>query len=130
MLCFSPNQTPLGRGSRVGRLERSESGRNDAALGGVAGARRRRASRHALCHAGNYHVHLCDFFSSFFLQNINNTQSWRPREAAVLAFGCILDGPSSECLASIINQAMSVLLKHMTDQCKQKNSVLLCCFVF
>ncbi len=55
----------------------------------------------------------------FVMENINNRQSWRPREAAVLAFGCILDGPSSEALTNIINQAMTVLLKHMGDQCKK-----------
>ncbi len=51
----------------------------------------------------------------FVMANISH-QNWRPREAAVLAFGCVLDGPSTACLTGIINQAMSVLLKHMGDK--------------
>jgi importin subunit beta-1 len=51
----------------------------------------------------------------FVTNNISHA-NWRPREAAVLAFGCILDGPSTQCLTAIINHAMVVLIKHMTDK--------------
>ena len=51
----------------------------------------------------------------FVMQHITNP-NWRFREAAVLAFGSILDGPSTACLTSIITQAMQVLLKHMSDK--------------
>lgn len=49
----------------------------------------------------------------FVTENIskNSTpEDWRQREAATLAFGSILDGPSPRTLADIVRQAMGFLL--------------------
>lgn len=51
----------------------------------------------------------------FVTQNINNA-NWRFREASVLAFGSILDGPSTASLRSIISNALPVLKNHMNDK--------------
>lgn len=51
-----------------------------------------------------------------FVQPANLTnENWRFREAAVLAFGSILDGPSTEHLAAFIPQAMSFLIQGLQD---------------
>jgi importin subunit beta-1 len=41
---------------------------------------------------------------------------WHQREAAVMAFGSILDGPDPTVLEPLINQALPILLDMMNDQ--------------
>lgn len=51
----------------------------------------------------------------FVRDHINNT-NWRFREAAVLAFGSILEGPTGYIITELVNQAIPILLVHMKDQ--------------
>ena len=50
----------------------------------------------------------------FVEQNIRN-QDWRFREASVMAFGSILDGPSSAILQPLVSQALPVIIEMMQD---------------
>lgn len=58
---------------------------------------------------------IVDFVLPFVTQNINNT-NWRLKEAAVMAFGMILDGPSDDKLSPIVMQAMPILINCLKDQ--------------
>jgi len=49
----------------------------------------------------------------FVQHNINNA-NWKLREAATLAFGAILEGPTKE-IPTLITQALPLLLAHMKD---------------
>jgi len=49
-----------------------------------------------------------------FVQENINSPNWKFREAATLAFGAILEGPSSY-LPQLITQAIPILLAHMKD---------------
>lgn len=40
---------------------------------------------------------------------------WKRKEAATLAFGSIMEGPSSEALAPFFPQGLDVLIQHMND---------------
>lgn len=51
----------------------------------------------------------------FIQQHITNS-NWRFKEAATLAFGCIIEGPSGKVLRPLVQRAFAVLLTHMTDQ--------------
>lgn len=50
----------------------------------------------------------------FVESNISN-EDWRFREAAVMAFGSILDGPSPELLIPLVDQALPLLIQMMKD---------------
>ena len=50
-----------------------------------------------------------------FMQKHIVDPDWKRREAATLAFGSILEGPSSESLGAIVAQGLDVLIKHMGD---------------
>eukprot|EP00474_Spongospora_subterranea_P008852 CRZ09310.1 hypothetical protein [Spongospora subterranea] len=50
----------------------------------------------------------------FIEQNIRS-ENWHAREAATLAFGSILDGPSKQHLGHLVSVAFDVILGHMTD---------------
>ena len=56
-----------------------------------------------------------DLVLPFITQNIGNT-NWRLKEAALMAFGMILDGPSGEKLSPLIVQAMPILVGCLQDQ--------------
>jgi importin subunit beta-1 len=51
----------------------------------------------------------------FIIQNINNS-NWRFKEAAILAFGEILDGPSDDKIGPLVREAMPVLLTCLQDR--------------
>ncbi|KAJ3228362.1 karyopherin beta [Clydaea vesicula] len=51
---------------------------------------------------------------SFVEQNIRNSD-WRFRESAVMAFGCILEGPDNRLLAPLITTALPVIIELMKD---------------
>lgn len=51
----------------------------------------------------------------FIQEHIRNPQ-WRFREAATLAFGTMLKGPSEQKLAPIVEHALPVLMELMTDK--------------
>lgn len=51
----------------------------------------------------------------FVKENIENPD-WRYRDAAVMAFGCVLEGPEPQTLKPIVEQAMPMLVKLMSDQ--------------
>lgn len=55
------------------------------------------------------------FAMPFIERNIQNP-NWRHREAAVLTFGSILDGPSREKLKPLVQQAFPLLLNLLKDQ--------------
>ena len=50
----------------------------------------------------------------FVQANIKN-ENWRYREAATLAFGSILTGPSPEMIGPFVNQSIPVLLEGLSD---------------
>jgi importin subunit beta-1 len=50
----------------------------------------------------------------FIESNIRNTD-WHYREAAVMTFGSILDGPDPNVLAPLVHQALPLLIDMMTD---------------
>jgi importin subunit beta-1 len=50
----------------------------------------------------------------FVTSNIVSSD-WRFKEAAIMAFGSILDGPSQETLVPIVGQAMTVLISCLKD---------------
>jgi len=51
----------------------------------------------------------------FITGNIQN-ENWRFREAATMAFGSILEGPSADTLQTYVTQAMPVLIQATQDQ--------------
>lgn len=51
----------------------------------------------------------------FVERNLRN-EDWHHREAAVAAFGAILDGPDADTLISLVKQALPVLIGMMVDQ--------------
>ena len=50
-----------------------------------------------------------------FVQANIQSENWRNREAATMAFSCILDGPSDEAIGAFVNQAVPVLLNALSD---------------
>jgi importin subunit beta-1 len=50
-----------------------------------------------------------------FVQQHIQSQDWRFREAAVMAFGSILEGPSSEIIGPFVNQSIPILLGALSD---------------
>lgn len=54
----------------------------------------------------------------FVQQNFGN-ESWRFRDAAILAFGTILDGPSKDILRPIVTSALRSILERMADASPQ-----------
>ncbi|XP_065052076.1 importin subunit beta-1-like [Rhopilema esculentum] len=50
-----------------------------------------------------------------FIHNSITSSNWKQRDAAVMAFGCILEGPEAEALKPVVLQAMPVLLGLMKD---------------
>ena len=50
----------------------------------------------------------------FIREQISSPQ-WNYRDAAVMAFGCILEGPDGNLLSPIVSQAMGVLLERLAD---------------
>ncbi len=57
-----------------------------------------------------------DVVLPFVTSNFLNTD-WRLKDAAIIAFGKILEGPSPEKLLPILVQAIPVLIGHMQDPC-------------
>jgi importin subunit beta-1 len=51
----------------------------------------------------------------FIKDNIVNPD-WRFRDAAVMTFGCILEGPDQNCLKPIVEQALPTLIGLMSDK--------------
>ena len=58
--------------------------------------------------------HVVDHVIPFTLQNIRNTD-WHLREAATMAFCCILQGPSSEKIGPYVTQSIPVLVEALKD---------------
>jgi importin subunit beta-1 len=59
-----------------------------------------------------------DLIVPFVTQNIqasSTPDSWRSREAAIMAFGAVLDGPSNQKLSPLVQSAMPVLISAMRD---------------
>jgi hypothetical protein len=50
-------------------------------------------------------------------------EDWRLREASTMSFGCILDGPSKESLAPLVNEAIPIMLQKL--QVRARASALL-----
>ena len=50
----------------------------------------------------------------FVTMNIQN-ENWRLREAATMAFACILDGTSADAIGSVVNQSIPILLNALSD---------------
>ncbi|KAG8858970.1 karyopherin beta [Tulasnella sp. 330] len=51
-----------------------------------------------------------------FIESNIKAQDWHHREAAVMAFGSILDGPDPTALETLVNQALPILLPMMQDE--------------
>ena len=51
-----------------------------------------------------------------FVQTNIKSDNWKLREAATMAFGSILTGPSPETIAPYVNQSIPVLLAALSDQ--------------
>ena len=51
-----------------------------------------------------------------FIEANIRAQDWHQREAAVMAFGSILDGPDPTVLEPLVNQALPILIDMMADQ--------------
>lgn len=51
-----------------------------------------------------------------FIESNIKSQDWHQREAAVMAFGSILDGPDPAALETLVNQALPILLPMMQDE--------------
>jgi importin subunit beta-1 len=76
--------------------------------------------------AQNTANHVIEPTIKFVSGNIGS-QNWVNREAAVMAFGSILDGPDPESLKGLINDAFFPLLSLMSDQSLQvKDTVAWC----
>jgi len=50
-----------------------------------------------------------------FIHQSISSHDWKLRDAAVMAFGCILEGPDADALKPVVLQAMPVLLGLMKD---------------
>jgi importin subunit beta-1 len=50
-----------------------------------------------------------------FIESNIRSEDWHAREAAVMAFGSILDGPDPSVLAPLVNQALPLLIGMMAD---------------
>lgn len=50
-----------------------------------------------------------------FIEANIRSQDWHQREAAVMTFGSILDGPDPAVLTPLVNQALPLLIDMMTD---------------
>ena len=50
-----------------------------------------------------------------FVQQHINSENWRYREAATMAFSSILEGPSSETIGPYVNQSIPILLAALSD---------------
>lgn len=68
--------------------------------------------------AQNCGNHILEPVLEFVEQNITN-ENWRYREAAVMAFGSILDGPDREQKIYYIHQALPAILNLINDQSLQ-----------
>ena len=51
----------------------------------------------------------------FIDKHIGQMNDWRRREASALAFGSILEGPSTQALAPYMSQAIDVMIRMMGD---------------
>lgn len=63
----------------------------------------------------------------FVSANIGNTENWKCREAAVMAFGSILDGPDREQLKTLITQALEPILLLIKDEYLQVKETVAWC---
>lgn len=63
----------------------------------------------------------------FVASNISKTDDWRAREAAVMAFGSILDGPDREQLRTLIGQALQPILLLIKDEYLQVKETVAWC---
>ncbi|CAI2165648.1 6370_t:CDS:10 [Funneliformis geosporum] len=54
-----------------------------------------------------------------FVESHIRSADWRFREAAIMAFGSILEGPEHKLLANLVNQALPVLIDMMKDDSAQ-----------
>jgi len=54
-----------------------------------------------------------------FVESHIRNADWRYREAAIMAFGSILEGPDHRLLANLVNQALPVLIDMMKDSSAQ-----------
>jgi importin subunit beta-1 len=52
---------------------------------------------------------------AFVQENIQDASNWRKREAAITAFGAILEGPDPDTLAPLVVQGASVLIARISD---------------
>ncbi|CAI5758944.1 unnamed protein product [Candida verbasci] len=76
---------------------------------------------------GNYVVDPTISFVGANLVKYDNEDSWHQREAAVMAFGSILDGPDHEQLKNIINQALEPILNLIKDEHLQVKETVAWC---
>lgn len=54
---------------------------------------------------------ILDLVRPFIEVNIQDQANWRSREAAILAFGCVLEGPPLENVKALVREAVGVLIE-------------------
>ncbi|KAG7196020.1 karyopherin beta [Scheffersomyces spartinae] len=64
---------------------------------------------------GNYVLNPTLEYVSANIGKVDGEESWRNREAAVMAFGSILDGPDNNALVSMVGQALESILNLIND---------------
>eukprot|EP00761_Pharyngomonas_kirbyi_P012905 gb/GECH01012932.1/.p1 GENE.gb/GECH01012932.1/~~gb/GECH01012932.1/.p1 ORF type:complete len:852 (+),score=208.52 gb/GECH01012932.1/:1-2556(+) len=57
---------------------------------------------------------IVDKVMPFVTENIRH-DDWNVRGAATLAFGSILEGPTTEKIGTLVNEAVGIMLEHMND---------------
>lgn len=57
---------------------------------------------------------IVSYVMPFVTQNIRN-ENWRYRDAAIMAFQCILDGPATSTIGPAVSQAIPALLSAISD---------------
>ncbi|XBW38306.1 hypothetical protein QEN19_003895 [Hanseniaspora menglaensis] len=72
---------------------------------------------------GNYIMELV----LLFVQQNLSVENWRNKEAAIMAFGCILDGPDSNELNNIVSQALQPILMLMENNSVQVKETVSWC---
>ena len=58
---------------------------------------------------------ILDHVMGFIAQHMADND-WRKREAAIMAFGSVLEGPPAEKLKQYIDQAMSIIIERLSDE--------------
>lgn len=76
---------------------------------------------------GNYVLSPTLEYVSANIGKVDGEESWRNREAAVMAFGSILDGPDNSALVAMVGQALESILNLINDEFLQVKETVTWC---